>query len=97
MRTISHHWPRSAPRDDFQALCGYCGVQYRRSELVRDRAGVLACRRDVGGDVVTISEENAAGAMRPQVQLGVADGGQLDHLGDPDPVNPNPPTPTYPP
>ena len=97
MRTIGKHWPKGAPKGDFQVLCDYCGTQFRRSVLRRDRGGLLACPSDFGGDVVEISEANAAAAQRPLVIQSQRDGGGFDHLGDPDPVNPNPPTVVRPP
>jgi hypothetical protein len=65
--------------------------------MVRDRAGYLACPDDQAGlDVVTLAEENAAGASQPLAPLGTRDGGTVDSLGDPDPNNPNPPPVFYP-
>jgi len=72
-------------------MCDYCGTAYYRSQLRRDRSGLLACEDDFGGDVVSISEANAAMAQRPLVRLNPIDGGNWDHTSDPDPQNPNPP------
>lgn len=72
-QTIGRRWPRTLPPDDFVSVCDYCMVPYPRSKLTRDGSGFLACERDYGGDVVTITEENAANAgeaERPQQQDG---------------------------
>ncbi len=80
MPTISRHWP--AVRSDFQSLCDYCGVQWRRSQLVRDRAGLMACPDDVKGrDVVTLTQGNALSAAKPQYTSPVRDGGNFDNSG----------------
>jgi len=45
-------------------MCDYCGVNWRRSKLIRDRAGYLVCPDDRGGrDAVTLAEEAAAAAQ----------------------------------
>lgn len=62
-QTIGRHWPKTLPPDDFVSTCDYCMVPYPRSQLTRDGAGFLACKEDYGGDVVTITEENAEGAQ----------------------------------
>lgn len=65
MRTIGHRWPSTAPQGDRAVFCDYCGVKWRRSQCVRDRAGRLACPDDrKGKDELTLSEENAAGAAQ---------------------------------
>lgn len=69
-RTIGRKWPRTAPRGDFVATCSYCGVPYRRSQLVRLRNGHFACvgpgtnNDGKGRDEVTLNEMNAAAAGR---------------------------------
>lgn len=90
-RTIGHHLPGDAPRDETTFECDYCGSWYYRSELRRDRAGYLACPKDLGGDIVTLSEENAAGAQRPLVQPDAPDGGNI-HI----PPVETPPTVVFP-
>lgn len=80
MRTIGRHWSKKAPRGDFQAICDYCGVQWRRSQLVRDRAGLLACPDDQRGkDAVTLSQENALAAGEPRGPMMIRDGGNYDN------------------
>lgn len=79
MRTIKR---RGAQYGDFRAKCGYCGVMWMRSEMVRDAAAILACPDDQAGkDLVTLARENAAGTMelreRPQ-----RDGADRDVGGD---------------
>lgn len=65
MATIGRHWPKSAPRGDTQAICAYCGVRWRRSELRLDEAGNLYCPDEGSGkDVVALSRENAARARK---------------------------------
>jgi len=68
MRTIPHKYPGKEPFRDTQALCGYCGVQWYRSQLRGpDRSGHLSCRdcRDYEGrDVVSLNEKNNAKARR---------------------------------
>ena len=64
MRTIGRRWPRRAPKGDFVAMCDYCGANWRRSLMKRDRSGYLACPDDQGGrDAVTLAEEAADAAM----------------------------------
>jgi hypothetical protein len=80
MRTIGRHWPASAPRGDAPARCSYCGVIWRRSQLVKDRAGYLACPDDVDGrDVVTLSLANAKAAAQRDLRSGApTDGITMD-------------------
>ncbi len=83
MRTISHHRPRNSPRGDTTAICDYCGVQWYRSALRKDRAGNLACPDDVDGlDRVTLSEGNAAAAARWQGTDSIKQSGRKDTGGD---------------
>lgn len=42
-RTIGKHWPKNAPKGDYQALCAVCGYHYRRSQLVKRMDGKLVC------------------------------------------------------
>jgi len=69
-RTIGRHWPSSAPRGDYVVLCDYCGVRYRRSQLVRKGNGRLACSGpgtldDADGrDEVELSEMTGRGTAR---------------------------------
>lgn len=64
MRTIGRRWPKRAPKGDFVAMCDYCGANWRRSQLIKDRAGYLVCPDDQGGrDAVTLSEEAAAASV----------------------------------
>ena len=82
MRTIGRKWPSSAPKGDFQCMCDYCGVQWRRSQLRRNRAGLLVCPDEGNGrDAVTLSEQNAAGAQEYASRLGRQrrDPGNFDH------------------
>lgn len=86
-RTIGHHRPADMPLDDIVLSCDICGTRYFRSQMRRDRSGALACDKDYGGDVTTISEENAQGAMRPLVAVRDQMGGNID-------VNPVEPPPS---
>jgi len=54
LRTIGTRWPRSAPLYDHQASCAYCGVPWRRSQLRKDRSGLLSCPDE--GDGLTALE-----------------------------------------
>lgn len=57
-------------------MCGYCGVIWRRSQLVRDRSGQLVCPDDRRGrDVATLSFLNAQGAANRQVSSGAPSDG----------------------
>lgn len=59
--TVGKRWPRSAPRGDSQAICSYCGVQWRRSQLVRDSEGLLVCPDEgTGRDQSELARLNAA-------------------------------------
>lgn len=84
MPTIGRKWPkRSSPPGDYSAMCDYCGVMWRRSQLRKDRAGLLACPDEGdGADVVTLSEANAADAGRPRLFSRVTDGANFDNDGD---------------
>lgn len=91
MRTIGRRLPDHVPRLDHQTACDHCGVAYYRSDLVRQADGLLACERDRGGDVVTISRENAQGAKEPIYDRGVWDsGGQVTSPVETPPVYPWP-------
>lgn len=62
MPTVGRRWPKKA-RGDYAAHCDYCGVRWRRGQMVRDAAGRLACPDDRRGrDEVTLSQLNAQGA-----------------------------------
>jgi len=77
---------------DFRCICDYCGVEWHRSQLVRDQSGLLACPDDQPGlDMVALAEGNAAGALEPISPQNVRDGGSIDVADNPNPVNPNPP------
>jgi len=87
MRTTGRHYPDDLPQGDIACLCDYCGTRYYRSQLRRDQAGLLACEKDYGGDVVTISEENAQGAQEPlYVQNDQDDGNYDTYAAEPPPV-----------
>lgn len=66
------------PSNETVFCCAYCGSRYYRSEMRVDMAGNLACPKDYGGDVVEISEENAAGAQMPIITADVQEGGPFD-------------------
>lgn len=71
MRTIGRHWPGSAPSGDYPAICDYCGVKWRRSQLRRDRAGKLYCPDEGSGrDAVTLAQGNARGAAAAAAKHG---------------------------
>lgn len=74
-RTIGHHLPGDLPRNAFLSACDYCGAMYYRHQLRRDRSGLLACEDDYGGDVVTLSEANAAAAQSYRGPQNLIDGG----------------------
>jgi len=78
MRTIGRHWPSSAPLWDVQSICDYCGVVWRKSQLRRDGAHLLAYRYcSTGGDIVTLSQENAQRARDTQ-DIGYDSTGRMD-------------------
>jgi len=82
MRTIGRHRPKSSPRGDTVALCDYCGVQWYRHQLYRDRANLLVCPDEgKGRDSVTLSEENAAAARSRTGPLTHGEGGRQDTGG----------------
>lgn len=91
MRTIGRHYPRENPGNDVASSCDYCGVAYFRHELRRDAAGLLACKRDYGGDVVTLGLDNAARATERRHIQTQGDIGRFDS----DPTE-TPPTVQYP-
>ena len=77
-RTVSKHRPNDSPRGDVTRTCGYCGVEWHRSKLRRDAAGILACPDDQPGlDAVTLSEGNAelGGHRRMGQYTNESDGG----------------------
>lgn len=89
MQTISRRWPRNAPRGDAPARCGYCGVIWRRSQLVKDRAGLLACPDDRSGrDIVTLSMLNAQGAKQNRGTVTPSDGIAMDRESPAVPIPP---------
>lgn len=96
MRTIGRRWPEDAGPDR-QALCSYCGVQWRRSELTRDPSQNLACPDCAPGlDVVSLSEGNARlMRSRQPKSVGPTDGNFDQFTPPPDPgfVAPNGPPP----
>lgn len=78
-RTIGKRWPATAPKGDYQARCDYCDVAWRRSQLKRDRAGLLYCPDEgEGRDSVTLDEANAAAAESYRnAPRGTNDGGRF--------------------
>src|SRR5687767_6446547 len=92
-RTIGKKWPKSAPRGDAPAVCDYCSAVWRRSQLVRDRAGRLACPWDAKGrDEATLSFLNAQGAAHRDLTSGApSDGIQMPRESPAVPV----PGPTF--
>lgn len=71
MRTIGKHWPSDAPRGDYQEMCDYCGVMWRRSQLRKDGAGRLVCPDEGSGlDATTLNKLNAAARRRPSGNMG---------------------------
>jgi hypothetical protein len=63
--TVGRRWPKSAPRGDSQAICGYCGVQWRRSQLWRDQDGLLVCPDEgPGRSEGELAEANAGRAAQ---------------------------------
>lgn len=87
LKTIRRHWPTTTVRGDYQGLCDYCGVQWRRSQLIRDASGKLACPDDQAGlDEVTLTEANAAAAGQNRQISVFNDGANYDNddgLDDP--------------
>lgn len=71
MRTIGRHWPRGI-RGDYIETCTFCGVRWRRSQLITDRNGFLVCPDDVGPDLVPYArpahiynDEGTGGTVNP--------------------------------
>lgn len=92
MRTIGRRFPEGIGPDRV-ALCSYCGVQYRRSQLTRDASQNLACPDCAPGlDIVSLTEGNARLMRSRQPKtVGPADGNFDEFTSPPDPgfVNPN--------
>ena len=77
-RTIGRHWPKTARRGDYQAMCDHCGVLWRRSQLHRDGAGSLVCPDEGDGrDSVTLDALNAASAQELTGPVSQNDGGNF--------------------
>lgn len=83
--TIGKRWPfGKAPAGDFACLCDYCGVRYRRSQLVRKPNGLLACTgagtfNDASErDAVTLAELEAENATRNRPIEPIGDPGNFD-------------------
>lgn len=77
-RTIGKRWPGTAPKGDYQAMCDYCGVMWRRSQLKRDRGGKLTCPDEgEGRDAVALAEAEAEAAKRATPKLATNDGGHF--------------------
>ncbi len=68
VRTNSRFRSNRSPAGDTRKTCSYCGVEWYRSELVRDASHNLAgpcCQR--GRDIVTLALGNAAMASSRQI------------------------------
>lgn len=95
-RTVHRHRPPTSPAGDTLRTCGYCGVEWYRSQLQRDAAGILACPDDQSGlDAVSLSKGNADAASHHRMgqHTGDSDGGIDPPNTTPSPgfVNPNGP------
>lgn len=94
MRTIGRRLPDGIGPDRV-AMCSYCGVQWRRSQLTRDTSGNLACPDDAPGlDIVSLSEGNARLMRSRQPKtVGPTDGNFDDFISPASPgfVSPNGP------
>lgn len=96
MRTIGRHWPKSA-RGDYAALCDYCSVRYRRSQLVKLPNGYFACSGPgtnddaKGRDERTLDELNAL-EIETRWHPTPHRGGNFDFMPPP-PPEPEPPPP----
>lgn len=98
MRTNSRQRSNRSPPGDTRRTCAYCGIEWYRSELVRDGANLLAgpcCQR--GRDIVTLALGNAAMASSRQIgEPRMASDGSIDSTPTetPPPLNWNgPPAP----
>jgi len=79
-RTIPRQWPKDAPYGDYRAICDYCGVMWRRSQLVRDGAGLLVgpdCRD--GRDVVTKTKQRSLALQQLKQRPSPFTGGNYDN------------------
>jgi hypothetical protein len=87
MPTIGRHAP-STTRNNYPALCAYCGAHWPRSELKRDRSGRLYCPDEgTGLDSAALSEIIAAdGAMAGKRRHTLPHDGGVTNLAAPDPT-----------
>jgi len=61
-------------------MCDVCGVQWRRSQLIRKADGTLCCPDDAPGrDLVTLAEGNAMAADSRKYGNTTRDGANWDH------------------
>lgn len=97
MRTNGRHRSNRSPPGDTRRLCSYCGVEWYRSELVRDASHNLAgpcCQ--AGRDIVTLAVGNAMLASRHSIgEPQMASDGSIDSTPTevPPPLNWNGPPP----
>jgi hypothetical protein len=81
--TIGRHWRGDS--QDYAALCDYCDVRYRRSQLKKQSSGRLACIGPgtngcgEGRDEVELDKQNAD-IMRNRRRPRAHDGGRFDRL-----------------
>ena len=75
--TIRRKWSKS-PKGDYQAMCDYCGVMWRRSKLWRDASGLLVCPDEGNGrSAVLLSNLEAQAAAEIRGPTARNDGGNF--------------------
>ena len=84
-RTIGRRRPQASPPGDYLSMCDICGTGYYRYQLIRKPDGLLYCRDDLGGmDRIEIADALKAASSNRMRPLRIRDGGNFDHLDDPD-------------
>lgn len=72
MRTIPRNISRPVMAGERRVTCDLCGMQWMRSDCIRDMDGFIRCPDDQDGlSNVELARENASGAMdRPRHPVG---------------------------
>lgn len=77
--TVGKRWPKSAPYGDIVVMCDICGVNYRRSQLIKRADGFWACTGpgtdNDASELSAVALDQANAAMTPRGIHGSEEGG----------------------
>lgn len=65
MRTVGRRYTGNV-RGDYRRDCDYCGIEWHRSDLVKDSSGKYQCPDDRGKSLLDLDRENAASGASVQ-------------------------------